>query len=251
MSNSRTHLYYASALVIVAGMAATAYTVTTIQSFQMQASVAAPVAVQQGAAIAAPQPAPVVAQAPVQQIVQPATSLDTLEQAYMQPVNGLPADALNDKGKVAQIMQIMERLSFIEGKTKPAAGKQYAYIFFDPRCPYCHAAHTELDDKMPIRWVPIPLLGDDPLPLVTAILSNPTSDTLDKAFAGRLPSQTSADPAVAKTLFDNIDAFKTFMQSLNGEGVPILLIPRPDGTLFGQVGYSAGDGANVRAQYGA
>ncbi|MCV9909549.1 hypothetical protein OIV19_18270 [Brucella sp. HL-2] len=247
MSNSRVHLFYATAVVLVSAIAGVSHVYVATHTSAVVSELIHPYP---NPNPMPPYPAQTQTQAPAQ-VAQPAPTLDTLEQAYMAPAQALPASVLNDKAKVAQIFQILAKLDYVEGKTKPAAGQQFAYIFFDPRCPYCHAAHTELDDKMPIRWIPIPLLGDNPLPLVSALLTNPTSETLDKAFAGRLPSPTSADRTHSEGIFNNITAFKTFMQSLNGEGVPIILIPRPDGTVFSQVGYDAGDGSKIRAEYGA
>lgn len=247
MSKTGVHVIYAGTAVAITALLAGSYAYVSIHNNQLmrQAAVTPPVTVQ-----AAAEPPSRPSQSGNVPAMAPALSPDQLAQTYNKPVPTIPAAAFNDPQASAQILDIISKLAFVEGKTRPVAGQQYAYVFFDPRCPYCHKAYEELDAKLPIRWVPIPLLGDNPVPLVAALLNNPTAAELDKAFNGRLPEPAVATADHQRGLLGNVTAFKTFMDSLNGEGVPILLIPRANGTIYGQIGYTAGDVSKISAEYG-
>ena len=169
---------------------------------------------------------------------------------YSDPITPLPIEAFNDPQSAASILKIIEKLGYIEGKTKPSAGKQYAYIFFDPRCPYCHKAFNALDSVIPIRWIPVPLLGNDPVPLTEKLLNNPTSDNLDTVFSGKdFATTETAAKSQLNVLLNNVRAFKVLTLSLSGQGVPIIIIPKTDGRIYAQVGFEDSDKQKIIYAY--
>lgn len=68
-------------------------------------------------------------------------------------------DMLGDTKVVSDIVASLDQAQGIvrpgpDGDTTPVV-----YGFFDPKCPYCHAAFEALDGKHPVKWMPLSVLG--------------------------------------------------------------------------------------------
>ena len=54
----------------------------------------------------------------------------------------------------------LAKLAAVEDRAGKPEGGPTVYIFFDPRCPYCHAAFKALQSKVAARWIPVVVLGN-------------------------------------------------------------------------------------------
>ncbi|MFJ7440828.1 hypothetical protein ACIQW5_24610 [Methylorubrum thiocyanatum] len=148
-----------------------------------------------------------------------------------------------------------DTLAKLEGIDDIPAGTpagQVATIFFDPRCPYCHAAFTALHGKVAARWVPVVVLGNPEVGnrMAAAILSAPDrAAALASSFDGKLAASAAANPEITAKLGENKEAFASIFAAAPQlrPGVPTLFVPRPDGRLAIMVGYEAGDDAKLRS----
>lgn len=151
--------------------------------------------------------------------------------------------------------QVTDTLAKLEGIDDIPAGTpagQVATIFFDPRCPYCHAAFTALHGKVAARWVPVVVLGNPEVGnrMAAAILSAPDrAAALASSFDGKLAASAAANPEITAKLGENKEAFASIFAAAPQlrPGVPTLFVPRPDGRLAIMVGYEAGDDAKLRS----
>ncbi|WP_264051532.1 MULTISPECIES: thioredoxin domain-containing protein [Methylobacterium] len=127
-----------------------------------------------------------------------------------------------------------------------------ATIFFDPRCPYCHAAFTALHGRIAARWVPVVVLGEPEAGnrMAAAILASPDRvAALKSAFDAKLTPAAPVGPETAAKLAENREAFASIFAAAPQlrPGVPTMFVPRPDGRLAIMVGYEPGDDAKLRA----
>lgn len=58
----------------------------------------------------------------------------------------------------APIIAALDQLAAIEVPGPDT--DQRLFVFFDPRCPYCHQAFEALDGKIAMTWIPVLALGD-------------------------------------------------------------------------------------------
>lgn len=247
------HFIYAGSAVLIAGMAIAGYvyTATTAQQF---AVVAAPPA---QAAQAQIQPPQVVAPTqhfeayPQVQTPHNSAQFENFAAAQAQQPQMLKqANLGDDPNVVSSLTSVLSRAHYIEGKTKPKDGR-WTYILFDPNCPYCHAAYEELDDKIAIRWLPVPLLGDQPIETATTLLAKPTSQTLAEAFGKKLQLDPAANNQQMQTkAYENLQLMQSFVSSGQAQGVPVILAPRANGTAHYQSGYNAGESAQILSAVG-
>ena len=162
---------------------------------------------------------------------------------------------IEDPNVARQVTATLSKLGAIVDVPPGTPEGQVATIFFDPRCPYCHAAFTALHGRFAVRWVPVVVLGDPEggTRMAAAILSG--SDqvaALKTAFDARGGSAAFTAPASAKVaakLAENREAFAAIFAASPAlrPGVPTMFVPRPDGRLAIMVGYEPGDDAKVRA----
>lgn len=254
-----THLIYAGSAVLIAGMAVAGYVYTSTSAaqfaaVQIQPPQAVPAAVQ---AQSHSQPWDVYSQiqtppnvAPLdQQAAQGQFAAQAQQQFAPQPVVA-PVNLGDDPKVVASLTNVLSRAHYIEGKTKPKDGR-WTYILFDPNCPYCHAAYEELDSKIAIRWLPVPLLGDTPIETATTLLAKPDSKTLDDAFNKKLSNDPAANNTQNQTkAYENLQLMQSFVSSGQAQGVPVILAPRANGTAHYQSGYNAGESAPILTAIG-
>ena len=158
-----------------------------------------------------------------------------------------------EDAKVAR--QVLETLGKLEGVEDVPAGTppgQIATIFFDPRCPYCHAAFEALHGRVAARWVPVVVLGEPEAgsKLAQAILAAPDRvGALKQTFASKAAAGGEGGPAQASALAVNREAFASIFAAAPNlrPGVPTMFVPRPDGRLAIMIGYEAGDEAKMRS----
>lgn len=154
--------------------------------------------------------------------------------------------------KVAK--QVVETLAKLEGVTDVPAGAssdRIATIFFDPRCPYCHAAFKAMHGKVAARWVPVVVLGEPEAGkrMAAAILSAPDrlaalKSVLDgKGDGGEPSAELAAKLEENRTAFASVFAASPSLRP----GVPTMFVPRPDGRLAIMVGYEAGDEVKLKS----
>ncbi|WP_174033979.1 hypothetical protein [Agrobacterium tumefaciens] len=139
--------------------------------------------------------------------------------------------------------QLLNGLSSLASITDTPAGvegnqKNTIVMFFDPRCPYCQAAHKALSGKYPIRFVPISVLGDqatqlDALPGIRGVLKQ--QDKV-KALHNLMAQQTqgldmSADTNLDKEVNQNLEVWLTLAANLpdRAPAVPLFVVPKASG----------------------
>ncbi|BCM87630.1 hypothetical protein [Methylobacterium indicum] len=159
---------------------------------------------------------------------------------------------IEDPKVARQVMDTLAKLTSVLDVPPGTPEGQTATIFFDPRCPYCHAAFTALHGRIAARWVPVVVLGDPEggNSMAAAILAG--SDrvaALKTAFETKGASSAPADAALLAKLAENKEAFASIFAASPAlrPGVPTMFVPRPDGRLAIMVGYEPGDDAKLRA----
>jgi hypothetical protein len=108
-------------------------------------------------------------------------------------------------------------------------------VFFDPRCPYCHAAWKDLaDSNLDLLWLPVPALGKEDVgsSKVAAVLGNAAGgkDVLVNAF-GDAPASATMTAELQARADENTAGFLTLARSWPQEieGVPAFVIRGADG----------------------
>lgn len=170
---------------------------------------------------------------------------------------------------------ILQSLSLAAGIEMPGEADNGTpiYAFFDPRCPYCHAAYKELNGKYRIVWLPTLALGVTPEAESTiATLLGPTEAGLD---GGQIVAATLPDDAERSVRLDTVfqggnlesgtltDAQRFIIEEnlqialqlydFHNEpfGVPTFIVPKPDGTAIMVRGWDpAGSEAEIAGAYG-
>lgn len=140
--------------------------------------------------------------------------------------------------------KVIETLAALPAVKDGPDGERPIYVFFDPRCPYCHKAHDALDGKLPLRWIPVAALGNsgDVGAKIRAILgaANP-AQALKSAFAKKdlaAPVTVVDDKALedAENIFSVVQSFLS-RAGATTLGVPTFVVPRADGSLGFYVGF--------------
>lgn len=177
---------------------------------------------------------------------------------------------LSDPKVAADIAGSLDRA---QGILRPGArpeggdedGAPVIYAFFDPQCPYCHAAFERLDGRYSVKWMPLSVLGPDGDPLNSYIMDEVTlaEATLDSGDV--VPNATlSDDPARGQRLADimqgsarppeaELDEAQRFVLDENAElfrllsrgaeemrAVPTFFVREPDGTAVWLRGFDDG-----------
>ncbi|MGN8096824.1 hypothetical protein [Methylobacterium sp. 22177] len=160
--------------------------------------------------------------------------------------------AIEDPASARQVMQILGKLEAVADVPPGTPAERVATIFFDPRCPYCHAAFTALHGRIAARWIPVVVLGEPEAGnrMAAAILAASDRQTaLATTFDRKQdPGGTPATDLLAKVA-ENREAFAGVFAAAPSlkPGVPTLFVPRPDGRVTIQVGFQAGDEAKLQA----
>lgn len=111
-------------------------------------------------------------------------------------------------------------------------------MFFDPRCPYCQAAHKALAGKYPIRFVPVSVLGNaetqlDALPDIRGVLRQQDRVTaLHNLMANNSAGlDKSADANLDKEVNQNMEVWLSLAANLpdRAPAVPLFVVPKASG----------------------
>lgn len=195
----------------------------------------------------APAPSPLAAYNPK---VEPAPAPSAAQVAPQQASN-LAYATIEDAKVAKQVTDTLAKLAAVVDVPAGTPEGQVATIFFDPRCPYCHAAFTAMHGRIAARWVPVVVLGDaeNGNRQAAAILSG--SDrvaALKSAFETKGGKPGEITPEMAAKLTENREAFASIFAAAPQlrPGVPTMFVPRPDGRLAIMVGYEPGDDAKMR-----
>lgn len=114
----------------------------------------------------------------------------------------------------ADVQKISSRLSsavvagITEGKGSPG---ETTFVFFDPRCPYCHKLYLNSRDLVvrgaTVKWIPVNTLGDAGLPISAEVLRRGLPG-LEAMANGRL----LGGPPVSEKSRTEIEANTVFMK---------------------------------------
>lgn len=191
-------------------------------------------------------------QFPVQQTQQFQTQQQPVQQTQQvqsnsivsaQPLARQGIDSGYEISDLSVASQLLNGLSSLASITDTPAGQQASekntiVMFFDPRCPYCQAAHKALSGKYPIRFVPVSVLGDqatqlDALPGIRGVLKQ--QDKV-KALHNLMAQQTqgldmSPDVNLDKEVNQNFEVWLTLAANLpdRAPAVPLFVVPKASG----------------------
>ncbi|OCJ11438.1 hypothetical protein A6U87_27225 [Rhizobium sp. AC44/96] len=181
-------------------------------------------------------------QSPVQQTQQtPQAQPNAIVSA--QPIARQGIDSGYEISDLNVAGQLLNGLSSLASISDTPAGQQATekntiVMFFDPRCPYCQAAHKALAGKYPIRFVPISVLGDqatqlDALPGIRGVLKQ--QDKV-KSLHNLMAQQTqgldmSPDANLDKEINQNLEVWLTLAANLpdRAPAVPLFVVPKASG----------------------
>lgn len=172
-------------------------------------------------------------------------------QVAPQPASNLAYATIEDAKVAKQVTDTLSKLAAVVDVPAGTPEGQIATIFFDPRCPYCHAAFTAMHGRIAARWVPVVVLGDaeNGNRQVAAILSGTDRvAALKSAFETKGGKPGEITPEIAAMIAENREAFASIFAAAPQlrPGVPTMFVPRPDGRLAIMVGYEPGDDAKLR-----
>ncbi|MBR5951364.1 MAG: hypothetical protein IKZ87_08030 [Actinomycetaceae bacterium] len=170
----------------------------------------------------------------------PAHQASDVPPAHPQPSAkfGLDGDWI---GAASPIIGELEKLPGVvvgEPNMKP---QDSAYIFFDPRCPYCKETYKTIKANWPkrrVKWIPAVILGESPDAYATAAslldIENGNSN-LDKLMTGRHVVTLGATDEQKQQLLHNATTLFALMQHMDPGariGVPAMYWShRPTGQL--------------------
>lgn len=213
----------------------------------------------------------------IDQLTNPRTaggmsSVPSLERVTQTARNAIAAGTDRDNLAINQLLAqpdvasgILSGVDGLAGITLSgrSSGEKPVYVFFDPRCPYCHKLYEALGDQVGVRWLPVLVLPPSPGAdgAMATLLGEVevgrdaegriTSSTLraDTGRASRLEAQLSGQvlghtaSVLTQDQQDIVLQNETVMRQLYGPqslllGVPTIVVPRADGTAKMFSGYS-------------
>lgn len=141
-------------------------------------------------------------------------------------------------------------------------------VFFDPRCPYCHQLFEAIDGKVPVRWIPVPVLQPTHVGVKSSFFildaKGDAGKAIQEAFSYVGEGSVAHTPEEAQKwvdavpvheeekhwLQDSLMSFVALHKSRNGNiGVPSIIVPHADGTISMHDGYEPGDESKIIAEY--
>lgn len=156
-------------------------------------------------------------------------------------------------GRILASIAGLDGIAMGDGRGEVPA-ERMVQVFFDPRCPYCHKAFTDLAGAVPARWIPVVALGDEAggeaqAAAILAAAGGPSENgasagakALRDAFDRQLAGAVATDD-VKQKLRQNLEAFVAInSREPQKIGVPTILVPRADGTVSMRVGFDAAKG---------
>lgn len=218
--------------------------------------------------------APAAALPPQPMPPQPMPSAPPVQPPYAPSPTPIKASALSNPEIGRKVMTEVAKLHgvLIGADGKKVDESQVVTIFFDPRCPFCHSLFRTISGKIPVKWVPIPVLAgtDAGISSSAFILSAKgeaeasraietafsyvgegsvahTPDDTQKWLAGINPTDQQK-----KDLQESVSAFVAIHKAPGSDptfGVPSVLVPMADGSVTMHDGYNPGDENKIIADY--
>jgi len=160
--------------------------------------------------------------------LQPATALQPARTATVAAPTGA-------KPTADEMLALGSVLTGVRPASAGAGTRPTGVVFFDPRCPYCHAAWKDLSDSnLDLLWLPVPALGREDVASskVAAVLGNAANgkDVLVNAF-GDAPASATMTAELQAKADENTAGFLTLARSWPQEieGVPAFVMRGADG----------------------
>ncbi|OOR90203.1 hypothetical protein B0181_04830 [Moraxella caviae] len=157
------------------------------------------------------------------------------------------ANATGEHSPAAEVDMgnILEQVDQLGGYKEDSSKKMEdtVYVFYDPRCPYCHSLFDKTRDikasGRTIKWLPTVALGNrggdnsDTMKVAAAGLSLKNSSDLDSMFNHTHPGVDSVTPEQAAQVHTNLQALIELAHNFNGPnagvGVPSAVYVDNDG----------------------
>lgn len=141
---------------------------------------------------------------PAQQAAQAEASLPALTN----PGSDLAINQLLADPEIASgIVSALDQLGSIH--VPGASSNTTVYVFYDPRCPYCHGLFRALDGKVDMVWLPTIYLGD-----------TPAGQQQSAAILGNVTETADAQGRRTVALEDDAGRLDRLRRAMNGESLP-------------------------------
>lgn len=128
-------------------------------------------------------------------------------------------------GPTPKIISILdESAGYKEGK---GSATDTLYIYYDPRCKWCHEAfyktRPHIAKGFSIKWLPTLALGqsDSGYAMAASILQNPTKDTLENVFKRNTKYQVQATDKSRQQIDLNLENLLALVASFDGDGARV------------------------------
>lgn len=177
-------------------------------------------------------------------------------------------EILKNAESARAILTALERTAYIEVEGEKT-GEQPVYAFYDPRCPYSHAAFKALDGKIQVRWLPTLALGEGGAPHTAYILGDMDVEKNEEGeiVAAIMREDDQRDDRLRRIMNEGepenpgemteaqmfaVDENMGLMRRFYGPqtsllGVPSFIVGRPDGTAAFIRGYDEQTPAMIEA----
>ncbi len=161
--------------------------------------------------------------------------------------------SITDPTIAAKVQETLFALQGVDDFGKELSPNKIIYAFFDPRCPYCGEAFKAMNGKLPIKWIPVIVLGnpDEGTAMAASLLSGENRlEAMRKLNDGIAPARTGEpSPDVSATLKINLEHYAAIVSAAPNlqKGVPMFFVPDPQGGLTIKVGYETGDNDKIAA----
>lgn len=129
------------------------------------------------------------------------------------------------KGPTPKIISILDdSAGYKEGK---GSATDTLYIYYDPRCKWCHEAFYKtrpyIAKGFSIKWLPTLALGqsDSGYALAASILQKPTKDTLENVFKRNVNYQVQPTDKSRQEIDLNLENLLALVASFDGDGARV------------------------------
>ena len=214
------------------------------RQFAQQNAPAAPMNVEQGAS----QYLATAREAATLQIAQP--NLTSAPQ-----VNTADLASITDPAIAEKVLGALATLEGINGYADQTPAKKVIFAFFDPRCPYCGEAFKVMNGKLPIKWIPVVVLGNaqEGTSMAASLLSAQNRlQAMQDLNSGQLSQNTeNLSETILAALKTNLEHYAAIVSAAPNlqKGVPMFFIPDTKGGIAIKVGFEAGDEAKISALF--
>lgn len=128
-------------------------------------------------------------------------------------------------GPVPEIIKLLDKSAgYKEGK---GGATDTLYVFYDPRCKWCHQAYYAtrkyIDKGFTIKWLPTLALGqsESGYRMAASILQAPKADSLEKIFNRDASYQVDPTPQSRKSIDTNLEHLLALVAGFDGKGARV------------------------------